>query len=193
MGLTLGAVWGIMPELSVDFQLIPLYLPQGTPGPARITVTRRFVKSKPIDLGIGLMTSLDPSTPSFVGYVQPGVTAILRPHQLFRIDTGAQLPLYTAADPHLGFRVPVSVYFQITDRIHFGSTSALFIADLRHPETTASIPFGLTAGYSAGAELDFAAFTPYVSWTNFYTPATGVVDTRAFVAGIIADVAFELP
>lgn len=193
LGPTVGALWGILPEWHIDFQLTPFYLPLFVPGTSRIAITHRIVKTKPFDLGIGVITMFDHAAPSFVGYVQPGAGALLRPNKHLRIDTGVQLPLYTTTDPHFGFRVPVSVYFQCTDRIHFGSTSALFIADLRNPQTTASVPFGLTIGYSAGPELDFAAFTPYISWTNFYTPGNGAVDTRSFVAGIIADVALPFP
>jgi hypothetical protein len=190
---TVGALWGIAPEWHADFQITPFYLPQYTAGFGRLSITRRFMKTKPLDMGVALTTMFDPATPNFMVFVQPGVGAILRPNKLLRVDTGMQLSLFTTADPHLGVRVPVNVYFQITDRIHCGATSAIFVSDLRDPQKNASFPVGLTAGYSAGPELDMAAFTPYISWTNFYTPATGVVDTRSFVAGIIADVAFELP
>ncbi len=193
MGPTVGALWGIMPEWHADFQITPYYLPQFAPGTSRLAIVRRIVKTEPLDFGIGFITMFDHSAPKFISAVQPGAGAILRPNEHLRIDTGVQFPFYTTTDPHLGFRVPVSVYFQITDRIHCGSTSALFIADLRDPQTTTSIPFGLTVGYSAGPELDLAAFTPYISWTNFYTPGNGAVDTRSFVAGIIADVALPFP
>lgn len=193
MAPTLGALWGIIPELQADFQLTPVYLPSLARGSGRIAVTGQFVKTRPVDVGIGLTTLFDPSAPRYIGYIQPSVGAIFRLNEHLRIDTALQLPAYTTADPHFGFRIPVSIYFQITDRIHFGSTSALFIADLRDSQKTASVPFGLTFGYSAGPELYFAAFTPYVSWTNFYSFASGKVDTRAVVGGLIADVAFELP
>lgn len=190
---TVGALWGIIPELHADFQITPFYLPERVAGPGRIAVVGRFYKTQPVDLGVSFTSLFDPSTPHFISYVQPGVGAIFRPNALLRVDAGVQLPLYTTADFHLGCRVPVTIFFQLGDRVHFGSTSALIIADLRSPQKTTSIPFGLTMGYSAGPELDFAAFTPYVSWTNFYTPGTGNVDTRSFVVGVIADIAFELP
>jgi hypothetical protein len=192
-GPTVGALWGFMPELHADFQITPYYLPLGAPGTSRLAIIRRIVKTQPIDVGVGFMTLFDHSAPSFIVFVQPGAGVLLRPNDYLRIDTGVQVPLYTSADPHFGLRIPVSVYFQITDRIHVGSTSALFIADLRNSQATASIPLGLTFGYSAGPELDFAAFTPYISWTNFYAPGSGVVDRRSFVAGIIADVALPFP
>ncbi len=193
MGTTVGALWGIMPELHADFQMTPFYLPMDARGTSRVTIARRFIKTHPIEVGVNWVTMFDHAAPNFIGYVQPGTVVILRPNQHLRIDTGMQLSLYTTADPHFGLRLPVSVYLQITDGIHCGSTSALFIADVRDSQKTASIPLGLTAGYSAGPELNFLAITPYVSWTNFYTPANGVVDTLSFVAGFIADFTIRLP
>lgn len=192
-GVTLGALWGIAPEFHADFQLTPFYLPQLGGGTGKITFAGRVLKTRPVDLGLNVVTMFDPSAEHVVGYVQPGMAVIYRTGGPLRLDSGLQLPLYTNKDPHWGFRVPVSVYLQISKRVHIGSTSSLFLGDLRDPWKTASIPFGLTAGYSAGAELDFAAFTPYISWTNFYTPSNGHIDTHSFVAGIIADVAIQIP
>jgi hypothetical protein len=194
IGATLGALWGIVPELHADFQVTPYYFNvPSAPGTGRISITGRFVKTQPVDVGIGVVTMFDGSNPNFVSYVQPTVPAILRVNERLRVDIAMQVPLYTAADPHFGFRVPGSVYLQITDRIHCGATSALAMTDLRNPVKTTSIPFGLTAGYSAGPELGFAAFTPYITWTNFYTPAGGALDTKSFAAGIIADIAAPVP
>ncbi len=159
MTMTLGALWGFAPELHADFQITPLFVPEFTTGTARFAIGRRFVNTRPIDVGVNFATLLDPSAPKFIGYVQPGIAAIFRPTNLPRIDTGVQLPIYTTKDLHFGVRVPVNVYFQITDRIHFGSTTALSIADLRDPRT-ASIPLGLTAGYSAGPRAEFRSLHP---------------------------------
>jgi hypothetical protein len=191
IGATLGALWGIVPELHADFQVTPFYFnAPSAPGTGRIAITGRFVKTQPVDVGIGVITMFDAGNPNFV---QPNVPAIFRVNDRLRVDIAMQVPLYAAADPHFGFRVPGSVYLQINDRIHCGATSAVAITDLRNPLTTTSIPFGLTAGYSAGPELGFAAFTPYITWTNFYTPSGGAVDTKSFVAGFIADIAAPVP
>jgi hypothetical protein len=194
IGATLGALVGVAPELHADFQVTPFYFnAPSAAGTGRITITGRFVKTQPVDLGLSVITMFDASNPKFVNYVQPSVPAILRVNERLRVDVAVQVPLYTTEDPHFGFRVPGSVYLQITDRIHCGATSAIAITDLRNPPTTTSVPFGLTAGYSAGPELGFAAFTPYITWTNFYTPAGGAVDTKSFTAGIIADIAAPIP
>lgn len=190
---SVGALWGLAPEWHADFQITPFYLPNQIAGPARFAVMHRVVKTPSFDLGLGLTATFDPTTSNVVGYVQPGITTILRTNGPVRIDSGLQLPLYTSTDAHWGARLPVAVYLQISPRVHCGSTSALVISDLRQAQSTTSFPLGITVGYSAGPELDFAAFTPYITWTNFYVPATGMFDTKSFVAGIIADVAFEVP
>jgi hypothetical protein len=194
IGATLGALLGVAPEFHADFQVTPFYFnAPSAPGTGRIAITGRFIKTQPIDVGVGVTTMFDMSNPNFVSFVQPNVPAILRVNERLRMDIAMQVPLYTTADPHFGFRVPGSVYLQITDRIHCGATSSLAIADLRNPLATTSIPFGLTAGYSAGPELGFAAFTPYITWTNFYTPAGSAMDTKSFAAGIILDIAAPVP
>lgn len=191
---TVGTLWGIVPEVHVDFQITPFYMnAHSVPGTGRFAITGRFVKTPPIDVGAGVIAWFDTQSPNVISYIQPMFPVILRPSDQFRLDVAMQVPLYTDNDPHFGFRVPVSVYTQITDRIHIGSTTTLAIGDLRDPVATASIPIGLTGGYSAGPELGFAAFTPYITWTNFYTPASGAVNTQAFVAGVIADIATRLP
>ena len=188
-----GALWGVSPEWHADFQLTPFYLPNHTAGPGRLAITHRLIKTTPFDLGVAFTAAFDPTTPNFIGYIQPGIATIYRTKGPVRIDSGVQVPLYTSPDAHWGVRLPVAVYFQISPRVHCGSTGALVISDLRDARSTTSFPLGFTFGYSAGPELDFAAFTPYITWTNFYVPATGIFDTKSFVAGIIADVAFEVP
>ena len=194
IGMTVGAVWGFAPELHADFQFTPFYFnAHSVPGTSRLIIAGRMVKTRPVDLGASVVTMFDVSSPNIVSYIQPTVPAIFRPNDQLRMDVAVQVPLYVTNDPHFGFRVPTSVYFQITDRVHVGAASGIAIADLRDPLTTATIPFGLTAGYSAGPELGFAAFTPYVTWTNFYTPAGSAVDAKSFVAGVIADIAASVP
>lgn len=191
---TVGVLWGIIPELHAELQIVPFYVnPYLTSGNGRVSITGRILKTRPVDLGVGMTVFFDGSTPDLIGYVQPSIPAIFRVNDRLRVDIGAQMPFYPTTDPHFGFRIPATVFLQINNHIHLGSTSSLFISDLRTPQKTTSIPIGLTAGYSAGPELGFAAFTPYITWTNFYTPATSAVDTRSFTAGIIADIAFPIP
>lgn len=193
-GTSIGTLWGIVPEVHVDIQIGPYYIGrEPPPGTNRVTLTGRFVKTRPVDLGASFMTVFDPN-PShpFVSYVQPGLPAILRPNKHLRIDTGVYVPWYPTTDSHLGIRVPLNVYVQLADRFHVGAAGVLVVSDLRDPHATTSVPFGFTGGYSAGPELDFLALTPYVTWTRFYSPATGALDTRSFVAGLIADFIIDL-
>jgi hypothetical protein len=193
MSATMGLLWGIAPEIQAEFQIVPFYVgPHLTPGTGRVAMTGRLIKTKPVDLGVGMAVFFDGSTPNLI-MIQPSVPAILRINDRLRVDIAAQMPFYPTTDPHFGFRIPAAVYLQITNHVHLGSTSSIFISDVRTAQTTTSIPFGLTAGYSAGPELGFAAFTPYITWTNFYTPAGNALDTRAFTAGVIADIAFPIP
>ncbi|MDI1449063.1 hypothetical protein [Polyangium sp. 6x1] len=193
LGTSFGTLWGIAPEMHVDIQIGPYYIGQKPPpGTNRVTFTGRFLKTRPVDLGASFLAVFDPNPAHpFVNYVQPGLPTILRPNKRFRVDTGLHVPWYPTPDSHFGVRVPLNVYVQITDRFHFGGASVLFVSDLRDPRGTLSVPFGFTGGYSAGPELDFLALTPYVTWTRFYSPATGL-DTRSFVAGLIADFIIDL-
>ncbi|MDC0742995.1 hypothetical protein [Polyangium mundeleinium] len=193
-GASIGTLWGMVPEVHVDLQIGPYYIGQEPlPGTNRLTFTGRFVKTRPVDLGASFMTVFDPNPARpFVSYVQPGLPAILRPNKHLRIDTGVYVPWYPTTDSHVGVRVPLNVYVQIADRFHIGGASVLIVSDLRDPQATTSVPVGLTGGYSAGPELDFLALTPYVTWTRFYSSATGALDTRAFVAGLIADFIIDL-
>ncbi|MRG93050.1 hypothetical protein [Polyangium spumosum] len=192
-GTSFGAVWGFLPEMHLDVQIGPNYLtPRAPPGMGRFTVTGRFVQSRPVDLGASFMVVLDPNPGhALLSYVQPGLPAILRPNEHLRIDTGIHVPMYPTGDRRIGLRVPLNVYVQPADRYHLGATSALFVPDTRDPKGT-TLPVGLTGGYTAGPELSFLAITPYVTWTNFYQPATGALDTRSFVAGVIADFIIDL-
>ena len=194
MGASFGALWGFWPEMHVDVQIGPNYLTsRAPPGMSRVTVTGRFVKSRPLDVGASVMAVFDPNTRhDFLSYIQPGLPAIVRPNERLRVDTGVFVPLYPIGERRIGLRVPFNVYVQVTDRYHVGATSVLVVSDLQGPRTTSTLPFGFTGGYSAGPELAFLAVSPYLTWTNFYTPSTGAVDTRAFVAGVITDFIIDL-
>ncbi|MDC3962432.1 hypothetical protein KEG38_51920 [Polyangium jinanense] len=194
MGTSFGTLWGIVPEMHVDIQIGPYYIGQEPPpGTNRITFTGRYLKTRPLDLGASFMAVFDPNPRHpFVSYVQPGLPALIRPNKRLRIDSGVFVPWYPTTDSHLGLRVPLNVYVQIVDRFHVGGASALVVSDLRDPHGTTSVPFGFTGGYSAGPELDFLALTPYVTWTRFYSTATGALDTRSFVAGLVVDFIIDL-
>jgi hypothetical protein len=193
VGASIGATWGIASGVHLDAQTAPLYVvpPRQGPGQHRLTLTGQFINTRHFKLGASLQTMLDTSGqgPLF-NTVQPGLPVILGVSEHLRIDTGAQVPVTSGK---IGFRVPLGVYVQLTERVHGGATSALSVQDVRDARATTTIPLGFTLGYSGTEEQANLGVAPYFLFTQFYTPAAAKVDPSVFSGGVIVDVPIKLP
>lgn len=82
-----------------------------------------------------------------VELVEPGLFGVARVAHKLRFDGGVYVGIHPGGTELVGLRVPASVAFQITERIHAVIGSGVTVDDLRSA-ATAAIPLGLTLGFS---------------------------------------------
>lgn len=82
-----------------------------------------------------------------VEQIEPGFFAVVHVAHKLRLDGGVYLDVNPGPTPSLGGRAPLSLGFQITEKVHGQLNSGVTVGDFADPGGTTAVPLGLSLGW----------------------------------------------
>ncbi|MFO0758715.1 MAG: hypothetical protein U0359_19640 [Byssovorax sp.] len=184
LAVSAGAGFGITKSLEVRATMASLQIkPDLKYGDPKLGLTFRLFGTTGVEMGIraqatlftdpsrGLATSFtDPS--SLGGLIEPGVPILLRFGKSARLDLvpGAMITVQKGEATKIGIEAPATLGINFIDMLVLGATTNVVIPDFKKPTETLTLPLGLFAGLSFGADRPIVEVVPSFTWPKFATP-----------------------
>lgn len=184
LAVSAGAGFGITRSLELRATMASLQIkPTLSYGDPKLGLTFRLFGTTGIELGIrvqatlftdptrGLITSFsDPK--SLGGVIEPGVPILLRFGKSARLDLvpGALITVQKGEAAKIGIEAPATLGINLIDMVVLGGTTSVVIPDFKEPGKTLTLPLGLFAGISIGAEKPIVEIIPSFVWPKFAAP-----------------------
>ncbi len=184
LAVSAGVGFGITSSLEIRATMASLQIkPTVAYGDPKLGLTFRLFGTSAFEMGIraqatlftdptrGLMTTFTDAK-SLGGVLQPGVPLLFRFGKSARLDVvpGALITLQKGESTKIGIEAPATIGINLIDMIVFGANTSVIIPDFKKPGETLTLPLGLFAGISIGAEKPVVEIIPSFTWPKFAAP-----------------------
>ena len=174
-----GAKYGISKALEVEAALAQIQiLPKVAYGNPTLGATFRLLNST-IEIGVRARVAIVTASDTAGLILEPSVPMLIHIGKSMRLDFSAGLPLTVARGQKtlFGLDLPVALALNLTDTLHAGVQSNVYIADFSDLGGSFTVPLGFFAGFSVGTDAPILEFDPFFTWPQFAQP--GATDPGA--------------
>ena len=186
-----GAKYGITKSLEVEAALAQIQiLPRVAYGNPTLGATFRLLKST-IEIGVRARLAIVTAADTAGIVAEPSVPMLVHIGKSMRLDFSLGLPLTVArgATTTVGLDLPVALALNLTDTLHAGVQSNVYIADFSNLSRSFTVPLGFFAGFSVGTDAPIIELDPFFTWPKFAQPGATDPDAKkinidAFTAGL---------
>lgn len=186
-----GAKYGITKSLEVEAALAQVQiLPEVAYGNPTLGATFRLLQST-IEIGARARIAIVTSAKSAGIIAEPSVPMLVHIGKSMRLDFGLGLPVTVArgVPTTVGLDLPVALALNLTDTLHAGVQSNVYIADFSDLGGSFTVPLGFFAGFSVGTDAPILEFDPFFTWPQFAQPgatdpAAQKINIDVFTAGL---------
>ena len=174
-----GAKYGITKFLEVEAALAQIQiLPKVAYGNPTLGATFRLLQST-IEIGVRARIAIVTAADTAGIVAVPSVPMLVHIGKSMRLDFSLGLPVTVARGKPttVGVDLPVALALNLTDTLHAGVQSNVYIEKFSDVGGSFTVPLGFFAGFSIGTDAPILEFNPFFTWPKFAQP--GATDPGA--------------